>query len=178
VPSSAPLLETERLLLRSFQRSDLDAHAATLGDPDVMRFVGGSPLNREDVWKRLLSTVGGWAVIGFGAWAVENKADGRMLGHLGFFEFERDMEPSIRGEPEMGWIFDRSAHGQGFAYEAGMAALAWADANLDAPSYPAIIALENAPSMRLAEKFGFERHGEAVYKGETLGFFRRPTRRG
>ena len=62
-----------------------------------------------------------------------------MVGHVGFFQFERDMEPSILGEPEMGWIFDRSVHGQGVATEACRAALEWADTQLGAPSYPAII---------------------------------------
>src|SRR5881397_4422050 len=56
------------------------------------------PVNREDSWRRLMSGVGAWALIGMGPWAVELKADGRMVGHCGFFHFERDMRPSIVGE--------------------------------------------------------------------------------
>ena len=173
---SAPPLETERLILRPFRREDLDAHAAIVSDPEVMRHIGGKPLNREDSWRRLLSGVGSWEMLGIGPWAVERKQDARLVGHLGFFDFERDMEPSIRGEPEMGWIFDRSCHGQGFAQEAGLAVLAWADATLGVASYPAIIALENLPSIRLAERLGFERQGDAIYRGEALAFFRRAAR--
>ena len=172
----APRIETERLILREFRRDDLDSHAATLGDEEVMRHIGGKPLAREDSWRRLLSGIGMWSLIGTGAWAVEQKSDGRLVGHCGFFQFERDMDPSIIGEPEMGWIFDRSVHGQGIAFEACSAALAWAEREIAAPSYPAIVDLQNAPSMRLAERLGFVRQDDAVYKGEPIAFFRRPRR--
>lgn len=173
---SAPTIETERLILRSFRREDLDAHAATLGDAEVMRHIGGQALSREDAWRRLLSGVGSWSVLGIGPWAVELRDASRVVGHCGFFDFERDMEPSIRGEPEMGWIFDPSVHGKGIAYEACSAALTWADANIQASSYPAIIGSENEASQKLAVRLGFERQGDAIYKGETIAFFRRPGR--
>jgi RimJ/RimL family protein N-acetyltransferase len=176
VARSAPRLETERLILREFRAEDLDAHAATLGDSDVMRFIGGKPMTREDSWRRLCSGVGSWQLIGIGPWAVELKSDGRMVGHCGFFEFQRDMRPSIRGEPEMGWIFDRSVHGQGIAFEACARALLWADEMLGAPSYPAIISLENVASMKLAERLGFKRLDDATYRDEPIAFFRRERR--
>jgi RimJ/RimL family protein N-acetyltransferase len=172
--NSAPVIETERLILRPFRRQDLDAHAATLGDEEVMRHIGGKPVNREDSWRRLMSGVGSWALIGMGPWAVEQKADGRMVGHCGFFQFERDMSPLILGEPEMGWIFDRSVHGQGIAFEACSAALAWAEREIAAPSYPAIIDLENAPSIKLAERLGFVRQPDGFYREAAIAVFRRP----
>jgi len=174
--SQAPLIETERLFLRSFAADDLNAHAATLGDEQVMLHIGGKPLNREDAWRRLLSSVGMWQLMGMGAWAVERKSDGRMVGHCGFFQFERDMRPSILGEPEMGWIFDRSVHGQGIAFEACHAALEWAETAIGAESYPAIIDLENIASMKLAERLGFVRQGDAVYRDSPIALFRRPGR--
>jgi len=141
-----------------------------------MRYIGGSPVGREDSWRRLLLGVGSWSLIGMGPWAVEQKADGRMVGHCGFFQFNREMSPSILGEPEMGWIFDRSVHGQGFASEACRAALAWAEREIGAESYPAIIDLENTASIRLAERLGFIRQPDAVYRDASIAFFRRPGR--
>jgi RimJ/RimL family protein N-acetyltransferase len=67
-------------------------------------------------------------------------------------------------------------HGQGIAFEACQAALAWADEALKAQSYPAIIDFENTPSMKLAERLGFVRQDDAVYRGEGIAFFRRPGR--
>ncbi|HKC02730.1 MAG TPA: GNAT family N-acetyltransferase [Sphingomicrobium sp.] len=172
----APRIETERLILRGFRAGDLNAHAATLGDVETMRYIGGSPVGREDSWRRMLMGVGMWSVVGVGPWAVELKADGRMVGHCGFFQFNREMSPSIIGEPEMGWIFDRSVHGQGIATEACRAALAWAEREIDAETYPAIIDLGNAASIRLAERLGFIRQPDAVYRDGPIAFFRRPGR--
>ena len=172
----APRIETERLILRAFRAEDLDAHAATLGDEKVMRHIGGSAIEREDAWRRLLMGVGMWSLVGMGPWAVELKSDGRMVGHCGFFQFNREMEPLILGEPEMGWIFDCSVHGQGIAFEACSAALDWAESEIAAESYPAIIDLENAASMKLAERLGFLRQPDAVYRDAPIALFRRPGR--
>jgi RimJ/RimL family protein N-acetyltransferase len=97
-----------------------------------------------------------------------------MVGHCGFFQLERDVMPLILGEPEMGWIFDRSVHGQGIAFEACSAALEWAEREIAADSYPAIIDLENAPSMRLAERLGFVRLDDGTYRDAPIAFYRRP----
>jgi RimJ/RimL family protein N-acetyltransferase len=171
---AAPTLETERLILRGFRKDDLDAHAATLGDEEIMRHIGGKALGREDSWRRLMAGVGSWMLNGMGPWAVELKSNGRMVGHCGFFEFERAMTPNIVGEPEMGWIFDSSVHGEGIAFEACSAALAWADREIAVESYPAIIDLENFASIKLAERLGFIRQADATYRDASIAFYRRP----
>ena len=175
--TTAPTLETERLILRGFRKDDLGAHEATLGDPEVMRHIGGEPVNREDSWRRLLSGVGMWSLVGLGPWAVEIRGSGAMIGHCGFFQFERAMTPPIGDEPEMGWIFDPSVHGRGIAFEACSAALAWADSELPAESCAAIIDPENAPSVKLAERLGFLRQADATYRGSAIALFRRERRR-
>ncbi len=171
---SAPRLETERLILRDFVRDDLDALAATLGDPEVVRHLTGEPISREDSLRRLFMAAGQWPTIGMGMWAVERKSDGRLVGHVGFFDMQRDMQPSIADLPEMGWIFDRSVHGQGIAYEACVAALAWLDATYGPVDVPAIIGVGNIASLKLAEKLGFVREADVAYKGEPIALVRRP----
>jgi len=174
MPSSAPRLETERLILREFRRDDLDAYAATMADPEVVRHLAIEPLSREDSFRRIFLSAGQWPILGMGMWAVELKADGRMVGQLGFFDMERDMTPSLVGQPEMGWIFDSSVHGQGIAREACEAALQWADRELGPIEIPAIISVDNIPSMKLAERLGFVRVPDGVYMGEAIAIFRRP----
>ena len=101
-----------RLLLRGHRQSDLESHAAMLGDPAVARHLGGHPHGREDSWRRLLAARGAWDLLGYGYWAVERKEDGAYIGLCGFADYKRDMTPSIEGLPEMGWIFDRSLTNQ------------------------------------------------------------------
>ena len=175
MPASAPRLETERLILRDFKRDDLDALAATLGDIAVVRHLTGEPINREDSLRRLFMAVGQWPVIGMGMWAVEQKSDGKLVGHVGFFDMQRDIVPSLIGLPEMGWIFDTSVHGQGIAYEACVAALNWLDAAHGPVDVPAIIAIDNIASLKLAEKLGFVREPDGIYKGEPIAVVRRPS---
>jgi len=67
-------------------------------------------------------------------------------------------------------------HGQGIAFEACHAALEWAETAIGAESYPAIIDLENIASMKLAERLGFVRQGDAVYRDSPIALFRRPGR--
>lgn len=169
-----PILETERLRLREFRESDLDRWAAVMADPVTVRYLGGQPFAREDTWRRLLTSGGLWLMYGYGYWAVERKADGVLVGHVGFADFKRDMTPSIEGLPEAGWIFAPDAHGQGLATEALAAVMAWADDALPGRTCVAIIDPANAPSIRLAERCGFSRREEAVYKGEAILLLRRP----
>ena len=172
-----PLIETERLRLRSFRESDLGAWSETMGDSGVVRFLGGTPFSREDVWRRLAMCSGLWNMLGFGYWAVERKAEGDMVGQVGFADFKRDLQPSIEGLPEMGWIFAPHVQGQGYAFEAVTAALHWADEALAGREIPAIIDPGNSASIRLAERAGFGCREEAVYRGAPILLFRRQNRR-
>lgn len=171
---TVPIIETERLRLRSFRESDLEAQAKVMGDPEVVRHLGGTPFAREDTWRRILMACGLWPMFGYGYWAVERKEDGAYLGQAGFSDFKRDMQPSIEGFPEMGWIFAPYAQGQGYATEAVAAGLRWADRALAGREITAIISHANAPSIRVAERTGFSIREEALYKGEPILLFRRP----
>jgi RimJ/RimL family protein N-acetyltransferase len=170
---AAPLLETARLVLRPFTADDIDAQAAMMGDAVVMHHLGGKALPREDAWRKLLNGHALWGLLGYGYWAVERRSDGVMIGQVGFADFKRGVMPSIENLPEMGWLFAREAFGQGYATEAAQAALAWADAVLQAPVITAIIDADNAASIRVAEKCGFNENEPATYRDEPILLFRR-----
>src|SRR5687767_13980357 len=144
-----------------------------MADPAVVRHLGGTPFSREESWRKLLASPGLWVLLGYGYWVAERREDGAYLGQIGFADFKREMVPSIEGLPEMGWIFAPAVRGQGYATEAVLAALAWADETLKAPEMVAIIDPDNRPSIRLAGKAGFDRREDALYKGEPILLFRR-----
>ena len=171
--AEAPIIETARLRLRGFRASDLDVQAAVLADEDVVRHLGGRPFSREESWRKMLGSPGLWDLLDYGSWVVERLEDGAYLGQIGFADFKRDMVPSIENIPEMGWIFAPSAHGKGYASEAAAAALGWADEHLKAAEIVAIIDPDNAPSIRVAEKAGFDRREDALYRDEPILLFRR-----
>ncbi|WP_209348055.1 GNAT family N-acetyltransferase [Pontixanthobacter sp. CEM42] len=140
-------IETERLRLRFLRQDDFDIYADYYADPRTARFVGGQ-MSRDKAWRHMAAIVGHWSLKGFGQWAVEEKATGRMIGCIGLWE------PEGWPELEVGyWLVD-AAHGKGYATEATIAARNYAYENLGAKTLVSYIDPSNEPSMRVAERAG------------------------
>lgn len=169
----APVIETERLILRGHGVEHFDAYLAMVRDQKVMRFISATPISRELAWARLLRYPGTWALFGFGMWAIEDRATGRFLGEAGFLASKRDMEPSTEGTLEMGWLLVSEAHGRGLASEAVGAAIAWAERQFPDKRMTCIIDPDNAPSLRVAAKFGYEKRADTIYHDTPIILFER-----
>jgi RimJ/RimL family protein N-acetyltransferase len=176
--NGAPLLVTERLQLRAHRPDDLDACAVLWADPVVTRYIGGKPFTREEVWSKLLRYAGLWSWLDFGYWAIVEKVSGRLVGELGFADFKRAITPAIDGIPEIGWILSPEVHGRGYATEALRAVLAWGDARFEAGPSACLIDPGNRPSIRVAEKSGFQENRRVTYKGQPTILFLRDPRKG
>jgi RimJ/RimL family protein N-acetyltransferase len=162
--SDPPRLLTERLVLEGHTADDFEPLAAAWADPEVVRHISGKPSSRGDSWSRLLSYRGLWPVLGYGYWAVRERASGRYVGDVGFADFHRELEPPIRGWPEAGWVLASWAHGRGYATEALTAACRWLDGSQ--PCAVCILASQNVASIRVAEKAGFTEEQPAIFRGE------------
>ena len=169
----APTVETERLILRAHTLADLDSSLAMWADDNVARHIGTKTATREECWARMLRYAGHWALMGFGYWLVEEKASRRFVGEVGFGDFKREMDADFGGAPEQGWALAPWCHGKGYATEAGLATLAWAKAHFGAIDAVCMIAPENAPSLRVAERLGYTEYGRNQYKGGENILFRR-----
>lgn len=168
-----PVLETSRLILRGFQPDDLDAMTAMWALPDVVRYIGGAPLTREQSWTRLLRHVGMWHVMGFGFWVITDKATGRLIGEAGFHEMRRAMVPDIEDTLEAGWGLLPDMHGRGLASEALAAMWTWAAENHPGMPITCIIDPQNAASLTLAARHGFEQTARATYQGSDVVILRK-----
>jgi RimJ/RimL family protein N-acetyltransferase len=161
----APVIQTERLRLRGHRVDDLPQCAAMWAEEGVTRFIGGKPLTEEETWLRMLRHAGHWALLGFGYWLIEEKTTGRFLGEAGLAEFRREIEPSIVGTPEAGWVFAGASHGQGYAGEAMRTILAWGETRFGDDRTVCLIDPENRPSLRLAERLGFQEEVRTTFRG-------------
>ena len=167
------LLTTDRLIMRPHARDDFLESYAMWSDPEVIRYIGGKPFTREEVWARLLRYAGHWAMLGYGYWVVREKDSGRFLGEVGFADYHREIEPSLLDTPEIGWALDPAVHNRGYATEAVRAALDWADANWPDGETACIIAPENQPSLNVARKRGYREQLRTTYKGNPTIVLRR-----
>lgn len=171
-----PELETERLTLRPHRVEDFDEYAALWADPDVVRYIGGTPSSREASWARLLRQAGHWDLLGFGYWILRDKTSGRLVGEAGLANFRRDIDPPLGADPEAGWVLATWAHGAGRATEAMRRILAWSDEHLGA-RVQCIIDESHAASVRVAEKTGFSETCRATYMGDPILVLARPAPR-
>lgn len=88
-------------------------------------------------------------------------------------DYRREMSPTFDA-PELGWGVAPAFQGQGLAFEALQAALAWTDAYRLEPRTVCMISPDNAPSVKLAERVGYRPYAEADYKDSRVTLFERP----
>ncbi len=171
-----PVLETPRLRLRGHRLEDLEPAFAMWADPAVLRYISKEPRSLHTVWTRMLRYPGMWALLGYGYWAIEERATGRFIGEAGFADFKRDMEPSFGDTPEAGWSLCAAAHGKGYGTEAVEAVLIWGDTHFG-PDTRTVCMIDagNAPSIRLARKCGYGEYGRTVFGGADVVLFSRPS---
>src|SRR4029450_7213708 len=154
-------LETERLRLRMFRDTDLDAHAAMSADPEVMRYLGatGEPPPRVEAWRQMAMFLGHWQMRGYGVWAVEERASGTLIGRIGLFYPE--------GWPglECIWTLARGAWGKGYPPERARRALAYAFTELGQAHVISLIRPGNTASIRVAERVGETLEGRMTLFG-------------
>jgi RimJ/RimL family protein N-acetyltransferase len=156
-------LTTDRLLLRQFKESDLDAHAAMCADPEVMRYVGeGHTMTRMEAWRNMAMILGHWQLRGYGTWAVEERATKEFVGRVGF------MYPDGWPGLELGGVIGRSHWGRGFATEAGKAALKYAFGKLERDHVISLIHPENEASISVAKRLGETLEGETELFGQKV----------
>ena len=159
----APILTTERLVLRPHVHADFEACYALWSDPRTVRFIGGVPATAQDAWFRLQRYGGMWALQGYGFWAVTDRASGAYVGNAGLMEAMRGVE-GLDGVPEAGWVLGPEIGGRGLATEAMRAVLGWADAHLEDGRTACIIDPDNAASLRVADKLGYREVGRPLFR--------------
>lgn len=160
---AAERVVTARLVLRRWRPDDLDAFAAINADPETMRAVGsGQPLSGEESARALEALEGHWNVHGFGLWAVEERATGRLIGRAGLWH------PPDWPDPELGWLLARDRWGQGLATEAARAGLAYGFGERRLDRVGSLIRPGNAASERVAQRLGMRLHGERTWRGNTV----------
>ena len=156
--SSYASMETERLLMRAFEESDLDDLARLYADPVVMRYYPKT-YSRDETQVMLARILNGYKTVGFHLLATISKDDGRFIGRCGIVLQE------IEGEkiPEIGYMLHKDYWGRGLATEAARKLRDFGFANLEFDRMVSLIRPINQPSQAVALRNGMRVIRDVIY---------------
>ena len=143
-------IETERLVIRSWESSDAPLLLRLFGDPDVRRFLPPMP---EPTLELMEASLGRRRAQererGHSVWAVERRDTGEFIGDCGLMPVAR-----VGPEIELAYHYVRSAWGHGYGTEAAIACLRRGFGPLHFDAVIAVVFPENIGSWRIMEKAG------------------------
>jgi RimJ/RimL family protein N-acetyltransferase len=149
------ILTTERLRLEPIADRHFDGLQAMNSQPEVMRFISGTPETPEQTRHMIDVVKSRWAQYGFSWWAFIEVDTGRLVGAGCVQYLGRD--PA--NPHELGWRLVPDKWGRGLALEAARAMAGWAFAALDAPLLVAVCLPGNTNSAKVMKKLGMRYRG-------------------
>jgi ribosomal-protein-alanine N-acetyltransferase len=168
-PFADARIETPRLVLRPFERRDVDAFCEIAGQEEVLKFLPSTDRMSRDE----LEGVFGWVVncyetntvakISKFTLAVILRQAGELVGWCGLGPLEYD-----ESEIELYFVISHERWGIGLATEAAQALLEYAFDTLGLRRVVAVAAPENRASVRVLQKIGMTRQG--VVRGVSAAY--------
>ena len=108
------MLQTQRLILRDWQQSDLESFARMNADTEVMKYFPVT-LSRPESDALVERIKNHHQAYGFGLWVVEECSTGAFIGCIGLNvpTFQAHFTPTV----EVGWRLAKTFWGKGYATE-------------------------------------------------------------
>lgn len=152
------IIETERLILRTWKPKDADAYFKINQDPKVIEFLRG-PLTLEQAKDFIPTANRHQDKLSYTLWAAELKETGELIGFIGlnytdfFVEFGAKFTPAV----EVGWRLGSQYWGNGYATEGAKASLEYGFNTIGLNEIVSFTAPVNTRSIRVMEKLGLKR---------------------
>lgn len=142
----APVLNTERLLLRPYVIADFGAFSRYFASTRS-RFTDG-PVSPSHSWTLIAAGAVSWRLEGHGPWTITRAGEDNGIGLV---SLNKAIELPT---PDLGWILWEGFEGKGYALEAARAARDFAFTELGWSELLSGIHQANSASIRLAERMG------------------------
>lgn len=157
-----PILETERLILRTFTLADVEASFLINKDPEVVKYTGNAPMQSLDEAQKVMIEVifPQYTQYNMGRLAVIEKKSQTIIGWCGL-KYRKES-----GLIDLGYRYMQSAWGKGYGTEAAKCVLHHGFYDLQLPIIHAWAVLENKASYRIMEKIGMYFVGLDLCEGE------------
>ncbi len=148
----AVILETERLLLKEQEESEIETLYEILKETEGQRLSMKTSENREELEKLFSYGTCVYSFFEYGYWVIISKETGKLIGRAGFLEGSYP--------PEIGYVIEHSQWGKGYATETVKALLQYASEEIACECILARVSKKNVVSAHIAEKCGFVLSGE------------------
>lgn len=148
-------VETERLIIRKFQKYDYEDAFKYLSNPIVMGYV--EPVFNMRQSKEFINKYGIQENLVF---AIEEKTSKKLIGHAIFHEYNCELEY------EIGWILNNGFHGKGYAMEVSIALFDYGFHKLKLKRIVAETDINNQKSIALIKSLGMI--NTEMYQGKLL----------
>lgn len=162
------IIETERILLRTFCIEDIERFAEICANPNVMRYIGdGKPVSRDVIAEKIPEWIELYEKQKYGLMALVMKDSDELIGFCGFLHQTIDGSEYI----ELGYRLDEAYWGKGIATEAAVAVRDYAFNVLEIPILISIINHQNDASKRVAKKIGMKLMRQTNFKNVLVDVF-------
>ena len=144
------VLETERLILRELTLADAPFILELLTDPAWLHFIGDKGVRSLDEARDYIAQGPrlNYERLGFGLYLTELKDGGGPIGLCGLVK-----RPAL-ADVDVGFAFLPQFRSQGYGFEAASAVLTYGQTVLGINRIVAVVAPDNAASIKLIEKLG------------------------
>lgn len=146
------IIETDRLMLRTWQDADADDYYRINQDGRVLEHLPG-PLTMDEVRAFMQKMNAQWNHHGFTLWAAEEKSSGKLIGFIGLSRWNGPFGEMV----EIGWRLGSEFWGNGYATEGAKAALEYGFERCGLNEIVAFTVPANLRSQRVMEKIGMQR---------------------
>jgi len=148
------IIETARLILRTWKHEDADTYYQINQDPKVIELLPG-PLTMGQINDFISAVNKQQEKQGYTLWAVELKETGDFMGFIGlnYIDWESHFTPTV----EVGWRLGSQYWGKGYATEGAHASLAYGFNRGRLKEIVAFTVPKNVRSIRVMEKIGLKR---------------------
>ena len=161
VKSSGIPIQTQRLLLRPMEITDIDAMLRIFADPLVIASFGIPPFERHQMKQWVQRNLSHQNELGYGLFSVILKSNNLLIGDCGLEHRDIDGEMVT----ELGYDFLSDYWHRGLATEAARAVRDYAFMKLRLPGLVSLIRVGNDASKRVAERVGMTLISELTHDG-------------
>lgn len=148
------IIETKRLILRTWKEEDKEPYFLINSDPKVIEFLRG-PLTMEQTREFIQAMNNQNDKYGYTLWAVELKDSSKLIGFIGlnYTNWESNFTPAV----EVGWRLSSEYWGKGYATEGAKASLDYGFNKIGLKEIVSFTVPANIRSLEVMKKIGLKR---------------------